>query len=56
MLVVSIVMYAAAASHWALEIAMTIKRSRDGNVFLTTSEALGLIYLPAVNVRYSLAT
>ncbi|KAI0252424.1 hypothetical protein BJV78DRAFT_355488 [Lactifluus subvellereus] len=49
MLVVSVVMYAAAASHWALEIAVTLRRSRVGNVFLTPSEALALIYLPAVN-------
>jgi hypothetical protein len=58
MLVVSVVMYAAAATHCALTMAIVAKRLRAGNVFLTpsSSEALALIYVPVINVRCPLTT
>jgi hypothetical protein len=47
-------MYAVSASHWALNMAIAIRWVRVGKVFIATSEALVLIYVPMVNVRCSL--
>ncbi|KAI0252411.1 hypothetical protein BJV78DRAFT_1352427 [Lactifluus subvellereus] len=51
MLVVSVVMYGAAATHWALEIALTIRQSTHSKVHVmpTPSESVALIYVPAIN-------
>ena len=57
MLVVSVVMYAVAATHWALTMAIVARRLRAGNVLTpSSSEALALIYVPAINVRCPLTT
>jgi hypothetical protein len=55
MLVVSVVMYAVSATHWALTMAIAIRWLRiDKVVFIKPFEAQALIYVPTVNVRSSL--
>ncbi|KAI0252399.1 hypothetical protein BJV78DRAFT_1352418 [Lactifluus subvellereus] len=49
MLAVSVVMYAVSASHWALEMAVTLRQSTVGKILITPSEAVFLIYSPAIN-------
>ncbi|KAI0252412.1 hypothetical protein BJV78DRAFT_1352428, partial [Lactifluus subvellereus] len=53
MLVVSIVMYTVSATHWALAMAITVRWSSVGNVFVPPSEVVALIFLPTVNVILS---
>lgn len=49
-------MYAAAASHWAISMAVVVRWSSVGSVFVPPSEVVAVIYLPAVNVRCFLTT
>jgi hypothetical protein len=53
MLVVSVVMYAVSAAHWALIVANTVRWSSVDNVFLPPSVVIALICLSTVNVRHS---
>ncbi|KAI0252419.1 hypothetical protein BJV78DRAFT_1202907, partial [Lactifluus subvellereus] len=53
MLVVSVVMYAVCATHWALSMATVVRWSTVGNVVIPPSEVVALIYLPAVNYFFS---
>ena len=50
MLVVSVVMYAVSASHWALSTSIAARGA------MAPSEELVLLYVPVVNVRHSLTT
>jgi hypothetical protein len=54
MLVVSVVMYAVSATHWALTMAIAIRWLRIDKVSIKPFEAQALIYVPTVNVRSSL--
>jgi hypothetical protein len=54
MLAVSVVMYAVSAIHWALIFVAAIRTLRIGKLTVTLPEALGVLYLPRINVRHSL--
>ena len=58
MLVVSVIMYGASATHWVIEIVLTIQQSNAGKrkVQLTHFESLAGIYVPAINVCRSVIT